>query len=89
MELAGRGIRVNCVAPGTIATPMTDRFREKPASSGYVPSGLPPLGRACTAQDIADACFFLCSAEASFITGTTLAVDGGLTAGVPLSSAPR
>lgn len=84
MELAECHIRVNCVAPGTIATPMTTTFRDKPAESGYVPSGLPPLGRACTAEDIADACHFLCSDQASFITGTTLAVDGGLTAGVPL-----
>lgn len=87
MELAERRIRVNCVAPGTIATPMTTTFRDKPAESGYVPSGLPPLGRACTAEDIADACYFLCSDRAAFITGTTLAVDGGLTAGVPLSPA--
>jgi 3-oxoacyl-[acyl-carrier protein] reductase len=84
MELADRRVRVNCVAPGTIATPMTTRFNETPAESGYIPSGLPPLGRACTASDIADACYFLCSDQASFITGATLAVDGGLTAGVPL-----
>ena len=88
MELAERQVRVNCVAPGTIATPMTATFKDTPAASGYVPSGLPPLGRACTSEDIANAVYFLCSDQSSFITGAILAVDGGLTAGVPLSPAP-
>lgn len=85
LELAPRKLRVNCVAPGTLETPMTARFASGPAEGGYKPSAAPPLGRLCTEEDVARAIAFLCSNEASFITGATLAVDGGLTAGVPLS----
>jgi len=68
------GIRVNALAPGVIDTDML---------SGYTPDELnelrraTPLGRLGTPQDVAAAAYFLCSDEASFITGQVLAVDGG------------
>lgn len=86
MELASRQLRVNCVAPSTIETPLTSRFASAPAEGGYKPGGASPLGRLCVEDDIVKAVLFLCSEDASFITGTTLAVDGGLTAGIPLPS---
>lgn len=69
-------IRVNCVCPGVIATPMTQsdpKFREalKPAID------IAPMKRMGTAQEIADACLFLCSTKASFVQGHAMVVDGG------------
>lgn len=72
-----RGVRINAVAPGLIATPAT---AERIASNALFMDGLvraTPLGRTGTPRDVADAVAFLCSAEASFISGQTLAVDGG------------
>jgi NAD(P)-dependent dehydrogenase (short-subunit alcohol dehydrogenase family) len=85
LELAARKIRVNCVSPSTLDTPLTAGFAAEPAAGGYKPSAPPPIGRLCMPEDIARAVAFLCSDDASFITGTTLSVDGGLTAGIPLS----
>ena len=85
LELASRGVRVNCISPSTLNTPLTERFAAAPAEGGYRPSSVPPLGRFCRENDIVKAVAFLCSKDASFITGTTIAVDGGLTAGIPLT----
>jgi NAD(P)-dependent dehydrogenase (short-subunit alcohol dehydrogenase family) len=85
IELAERGIRVNAVSPGTTNTPMVAGF-STPAAGGYRPTGASPLGRMCEPEGIAKAIYFLCSAEAAMITGAILAVDGGLTAGIPASS---
>ncbi|OOF11411.1 MULTISPECIES: 3-oxoacyl-ACP reductase FabG [unclassified Salinivibrio] len=76
-ELARHGakIRANCVAPGFIETPMTANLPEKVIDMMKAKT---PLGRMGTAQDIADAICFLASDKASFITGQTLKVDGGL-----------
>jgi 3-oxoacyl-[acyl-carrier protein] reductase len=84
LELAAQRVRVNCVSPSTIETPLIAEYVGKPAASGYTPSAPPPIGRLCTPEDIAKAVAFLCSESAAFITGTTLSVDGGLTAGIPL-----
>lgn len=75
------GIRANCIAPGTIRTPIWDErlMREPQAMDHIVPWY--PLGRVGTPDDIASAAMFLCSDEASWISGITLPVDGGLTAG--------
>lgn len=74
-ELASRGITVNCVAPGFIATPMTDVLtdEQKSAITGGIPSG--ELG---TPEDIATAVLYLASPEAKYVTGQTLHVNGGL-----------
>lgn len=74
-ELAGRSVRVNAVAPGFIATDMTDVL---PPSVKENLSQQIPLGRIGEAREVADTVVFLCSAQASYITGQVLAVDGGM-----------
>ncbi len=74
-ELGGRGIRVNCVAPGYITTDMTKKIPEK-IKSELIKSI--PLRREGEPKEVADACLFLASDMASYITGTTLHVNGGL-----------
>lgn len=74
-ELASRGITVNAVAPGFIKTDMTDVLPEA-IKTGVV--GQIPLGRFGEPEDIAAAVTFLASAEAGYITGQTLNVDGGM-----------
>ena len=74
-EVASRGITVNCVAPGFIASPMTDVLNEaqKTAILTKIPAG--DLGKA---SDIAAACVYLASQEAGYVTGQTLHVNGGM-----------
>ena len=74
-EVASRGITVNVVAPGFIATPMTDVLDDgqKEALLTRVPAG-----RLGTAAEIAASVVFLASDEAAFITGTTIHVNGGM-----------
>jgi NAD(P)-dependent dehydrogenase (short-subunit alcohol dehydrogenase family) len=75
MELGPRGVRVVGIAPGFIETPMTEYARALPGvQDAYVETI--PLGRAGTTRDIADAAVFLASDEASWISGTTMYVDG-------------
>ncbi|MFB7556005.1 SDR family NAD(P)-dependent oxidoreductase [Streptomyces brevispora] len=71
-----RGVRVNLVAPGTIRT---DAWAGRDAELSRI-SGLYPLGRVGEPEDIAAAVAFLASRDAAWVTGTTLCVDGGLTA---------
>src|SRR5216117_1189352 len=81
LELASAGIRVNAVCPGLIATPALARAlggapeREERARAAV------PVGRFGRREEVARAILFLASDDASYITGTTLVVDGGLTAG--------
>jgi NAD(P)-dependent dehydrogenase (short-subunit alcohol dehydrogenase family) len=80
VELAPHGLRVNCVAPGPTATPMTARFREDvPGHMERLPL---PMGRMADASEQAWAFAFLGSPRSSFITGTTIFVDGGFVAGL-------
>lgn len=74
-ELASRGITVNCLAPGFIATPMTDVLtdEQKKAILGRVPAG-----RLGTAAEIAAAVVFLASDEAAYVTGQTVHINGGM-----------
>ncbi|MBS0520066.1 MAG: 3-oxoacyl-[acyl-carrier-protein] reductase [Proteobacteria bacterium] len=74
-ELASRGITVNCVAPGFIATPMTDVLsdEQKKAILGRVPSG-----RLGTPEEIAAGVVYLSSEEAAYVTGQTLHINGGM-----------
>jgi 3-oxoacyl-[acyl-carrier protein] reductase len=74
-EVASRGVTVNCIAPGFIATPMTanlkDEHKEKLLSNI-------PCGRLGVPQDIANGAVFLASDEAEYITGQTLHINGGM-----------
>jgi NAD(P)-dependent dehydrogenase (short-subunit alcohol dehydrogenase family) len=85
IEYAPRGIRVNCVVPGFIDSPMmrdgiAKRFgRDKVAGIVAERAGHLPLGRLGTPQDVARACAFLASDDAAYITGAELVVDGGVT----------
>ncbi len=75
MELAGRGITVNAVAPGLIDTAMTRALPEK-VTEQFIE--MTPLKRFGTPEDIANAVVFLSSDEAAYITGQVLAVNGGM-----------
>jgi len=79
LEVATHGVRINAVAPGPIDTEMLDRFT-KTADRKADLVGSIPLRRAGTPDEIAEAILFLASDEAAFITGATLAADGGKTA---------
>jgi len=74
-ELAPRNVRVNAVAPGFIATDMTDVIPEK---NKEIMLQSIPLGRMGQAEDVASAVCFLASDDASYITGQVLKVDGGM-----------
>lgn len=74
-EVASRGVTVNCVAPGFIATPMTDALNEKQRESILKAVPAAKLG---TPDDIAGACVYLASNEAGYVTGQTLHVNGGM-----------
>lgn len=74
-EVASRGITVNCVAPGFIATPMTDKLTDdqKARINAQIPAG-----RMGTPAEIAAAVLYLSSDEAAYVTGATLHVNGGM-----------
>jgi 3-oxoacyl-[acyl-carrier protein] reductase len=74
-ELGSRGIRANVVAPGYITSRLTDAIPEDVRAKML---DLTPLGKLGEPEDVAGTVRFLCSEEASFITGAVLLVDGGL-----------
>ena len=74
-ELASRGITVNCVAPGFIATPMTDVLTDEQKKTIL---GRVPAGRLGTPEEIASGVVYLASDEAAYVTGQTLHVNGGM-----------
>ena len=74
-EVASRNITVNCVAPGFIATPMTDVLNEKQRESVMQKV---PMGRLGEPNEIAAATLYLASREAAYVTGQTLHVNGGM-----------
>ena len=75
LEVAARGITCNLIAPGFISTPMTDKLTEEQKSKIILNIPVNRLGRV---EDISNGCVFLSSDEASFITGTTLHINGGM-----------
>jgi 3-oxoacyl-[acyl-carrier protein] reductase len=74
-EVASRGVTVNCVAPGFIATPMTDKLNDDQKAAINVKI---PAGRMGTPEEIAAAVLYLASNEAGYVTGATLHVNGGM-----------
>jgi 3-oxoacyl-[acyl-carrier protein] reductase len=74
-EVASRNITVNCIAPGFIASPMTDALNEKQKDAIM---GTIPAGRLGEGGDIAAALVYLASREAGYVTGQTLHVNGGM-----------
>jgi 3-oxoacyl-[acyl-carrier protein] reductase len=74
-EVASRGITVNCIAPGFIATPMTDVLTDDQKAKLL---GAIPAGRLGSSDDIAAAALYLASEEAAYVTGQTLHVNGGM-----------
>lgn len=81
-EVAAKRIRINCVAPATIDTPMLNLGPEDPARSMIEAEirGHTPLGRFGTADEVAHTIAFLLGPESCFTTGAVIAVDGGMTA---------
>jgi NAD(P)-dependent dehydrogenase (short-subunit alcohol dehydrogenase family) len=80
-ELAPRGIRVNCVSPGPIGTPLwgkTGLTEEQTQQAGAQIAASVPAGRFGTEREIADAVVFLASDESKYVVGTDLYVDGGM-----------
>jgi 3-oxoacyl-[acyl-carrier protein] reductase len=74
-EVATRGITVNCVAPGFITTAMTDKLTDEQRSRG---AAAIPMERFGTPDEVAGAVVYLASAEAAYVTGQTLHVNGGM-----------
>ena len=80
LENAKNGIRINVVCPAVIETPMGDRLFGAPEFKKYA-LNLHPIGRFGTPLEVADAVLWMCSDRASFMTGQSLVLDGGLLAG--------
>ncbi|MGB1141602.1 MAG: SDR family NAD(P)-dependent oxidoreductase, partial [Halioglobus sp.] len=86
LELAGTGIRVNCISPGSHDTDMMDGTIERASEHYSLPDGAfreqlenyIPMGRQGRVEELAAAVSFMCSSDASYITGQTLNVDGGM-----------
>ena len=76
-EVAGSGVLVNALAPGTVDTPMIHAVSDPSKTGRYRPSGTSPLGRIATPDDVVDVIGFLLSDAACYVTGTTIPVDGG------------
>ena len=84
IDLAGRGVRANCVCPGIVDTPLTQSYldvAEDPISLRREYNAAAPLGRMGRADEIAACVAFFVSSDASFVTGASLNVDGGALAG--------
>ena len=82
---ADRGVRLNCVVPGLMSTPLVRRLADKYAGGDFEGfsahrNAQVPMGRMGDAWDVAHAALFLASGEARYVTGTEIVVDGGLTA---------
>jgi len=76
VEWAGRGVRVNCIAPGWILTPLTQPVHDDPKQSDWI-TGRTPMGRWGTPEDLQGAAVYLASNASAFMTGQTLYIDGG------------
>ncbi len=80
LECSAHGVRVNTVNPAVIQTSMADRLGEGIGADKEALDAMHPIGRMGNVDEVAAAVLWLCSDKASFVTGTSLAVDGGFTA---------
>jgi NAD(P)-dependent dehydrogenase (short-subunit alcohol dehydrogenase family) len=80
LEVASRGVRVNAVCASSVETAMDDKFRAGKGITREQLAQAMPMGRTCRPEEVAPAVLFLCSDDASYITGATLAIDGGFSA---------
>ena len=83
IELATSGVRINCVCPGVIETPMMERWTDLMPDKGEAKGmlrGVMPIGRMGTAEEVAAAILFFASEDSSLCQGAVLSVDGGFTA---------
>jgi NAD(P)-dependent dehydrogenase (short-subunit alcohol dehydrogenase family) len=83
IELATSGVRINCVCPGVIETPMMERWTDLMPDKDEAKSmlrGVMPIGRMGTAEEVAGAVLFFASPDSSLCQGAVLSVDGGFTA---------
>lgn len=83
IELASTGVRINCVCPGVIETPMMERWTDlmpDKEEAKKMLKGVMPIGRMGTADEVAGAIFFFASDDSSLCQGSVLSVDGGFTA---------
>jgi NAD(P)-dependent dehydrogenase (short-subunit alcohol dehydrogenase family) len=90
VDLASRGIRVNCVCPGTVDTPMirhSINMDENPQKLEETLNKMHPIGRIAQPEEIGEVVAFLASDGASFMTGSIVTVDGGLM--VPIAGSPK
>jgi NAD(P)-dependent dehydrogenase (short-subunit alcohol dehydrogenase family) len=81
MDFAKHNIRVNAICPGSTRTPRTERYWKSSPTGTSELAGMTPMRRSAEAAEIAKPALFLASSDASYITGSILVVDGGLTAG--------
>ena len=79
IQFAADGIRSNTILPGPVLSPMQERWQDSDDALEAI-ADFVPVGRVGTPKDIADACMFLLSDKATFVTGTELVVDGGVLA---------
>ncbi len=82
LELAPRNIRVNCVCPGTVDTPMA--YSDEANTELKLASLMMPLGRLCKPEEVAALFHFLCADDCPFISGQAICIDGGMTAGLSM-----
>ena len=83
IELATSGVRINCICPGVIETPMMERWTDLMPDKNEAKAmlrGVMPIGRMGTAEEVASAVLFFASADSSLCQGAVLSVDGGFTA---------
>jgi NAD(P)-dependent dehydrogenase (short-subunit alcohol dehydrogenase family) len=88
LETARSGIRINVVCPAVIETAMAERAFSDPQIQNYF-RNLHPMGRFGTPTEIAEAVVWMCSDQASFMTGQSLVLDGGLLAGISPPALPN
>ena len=80
LEVARQGVRVNAVCASSVETAMDDKFRAGKGITREQLAQAMPIGRTCHPEEVAPAVLFLCSDDASYITGATLAIDGSFSA---------